>query len=155
MSADRTWSTHARDLLASWQKAEWARLGTAPVGESQFQELASRLAGLSGHPPNTEGHAAAAAEILARLREAQSRVPTPYESASWYGVATSLVTEVEEAIRARSPGHVQPLFGSIPSGMVDARTVYLPETEPADGACRRDRRSHGRARHDGAVRTRG
>jgi hypothetical protein len=127
---ERRWSAYARNLLSDWQRAEWARIGATPPDDSHYQELASHLARLYGHEPDTEPHKQLAAQFLAMYREAHARMPTAYESASWYELATSLVADVEEAIHGRSaPLLVQPLFGSVPSGMVNATTFYIPDTD--------------------------
>jgi hypothetical protein len=126
---ERKWSTQARNRVADWQKDEYKRLGQSLPNKSEILETALRIGALMGHKPGTAAYDAVVSEMMAKYDEAQSQVPTPYESAHWYGLANLLVQDVEEAARVlslRIP--IQPLFGSVPSGMVNAATYYLPET---------------------------
>jgi hypothetical protein len=67
--------------------------------------------------------------LIAQRHEIQAHLPTPLESWSWHSLAMTLAEDVESAARARSlPLSVAPLLGSVPSGMVNASTYYLPQT---------------------------
>ena len=127
---ERKWSNQARILVADWQAAEYKRLKRSRATEDQIREAMNRTAALFGAAPGTPAHSAIVSAMLGNYREQQSRVPTSFESPHWYAMASILVEEVEQAAKARlQESGIAPLYGSVPSGALNAVTVYVPKTK--------------------------
>jgi hypothetical protein len=125
----RSWSDQARRLLTDWQRDELKRLGMHQPTKEDIAKVAAKTAALLGHGPDSADHKAVVAYMIAQHQEIQAQLPTPFESSAWYPLAMMLAQDVESTARARALAlPVEPLIGSVPSGMVNASTYYLPQT---------------------------